>query len=451
MNNNVAGNPGTAASVTHAIITEPPKLDKPNPTEEIKLERTRNYSIIEGVASTVAGGFGESYVTAFAVAINSSNTMISLLTAIPNLIGPISQAFTPKMMEKYGRKGLVISGVFLQACMWLAIALIAFLFMNGFAYSPEILILFYTIYAILGNFMSPAWTSWMGDIIPKNKGEYWAKRSVICGTVGIVTTLAAGIFLDAFKNVNLMLSFAAIFVIAFFGRSVSSYLFTKHYEPKLKLPKGYYFSFMDFVKRMLKRNNNFGKYTAFIAMGIFAGNIAWPFIPVYMLRELHFDYTTFIIVTLTESLATILTFGFWGKYVDRQGDLMALRIAGVGMCLIPILWAISSNVYYLIAVQVFRGIIGAAFSIATTNYLFDAVTPQRRSLCSAYSAILTGIGVFFGAILGGVLLSFSFGINAFVFVFLAAGIVRLFITIIMLPSVKEVNKSAMILDGGNEK
>jgi predicted MFS family arabinose efflux permease len=290
----------------------------------------------------------------------------------------------------------------------------------------------------------------MGDIIPKNKGQYWAKRGTICGIVGIVATLGAGIFLDAFKDVNLMLSFAAIFIVAFFGRSFSSYFFTKHYEPKLRLPVGYYFSFIDFVKKIRGKGNNFGKYSTFIAMGIFAGYIAWPFIPVYMLRELHLDYTIFTIVILTETLATILTFRFWGKYVDRHGDLIALRVAGIGLCLVPLLWALSSDIYYLIAVQLFRGVIGAAFTIATTNFLFDAVTPQRRSLCSAYSAILQGVGIFFGSITGGILLSLDFGINPFIMVFLVSGVVRIFITMFMLPKIKEVRKNEMIIDGGNK-
>ena len=449
----------TMANISNiSTISNPPHVPdikieerkkKLNPVEEAKLERTRKCSIIEGSFATVASGFGDAYITAFAVAINSSNTLISLLTAIPNLIAPMSQAFAPRIMEKYGRKKLIVPGAFLQACMWLAIALVAFLFMQGFQYSPYLLILFYTVYAMLGHFIAPAWTSLMGDIVPKNKGEYWAKRSSICGAVGIITTLAAGLFLDAFKDTNLMLSFATIFIISFFGRGMSSYYFTKHYEPKLKLPKGYYFSFFDFIRKILREDNNFGKYTTFIALGIFAGHIAWPFIPVYMLRELHFDYTTFTIVTLTEALATILTLSLWGKYVDKNGDLKVLWISSLGMCMVPILWALSTNLYYLIAVQVFRGVIGAGFSIATTNFLFDAVTPQRRSLCSAYSAILSGMGIFFGAILGGVLLSsnIELGANAFVFVFLFAGVVRVMISFVMLPQIKEVNKK-VLMNGG---
>jgi len=425
------------------------KKKKFSPIEEAKLEKTRKYSIIEGSFATVASGFGDAYITAFAVAINSSNMLISLLTAVPNLIAPMAQAFTPRIMERYGRKRVIIPGVFAQACVWLAIALIAFLFMQGSQYSPYLLIIFYTIYALLGHFIAPAWTSLMGDIVPKNKGEYWAKRSAICGAVGIATTLAAGIFLDAFKDANLMPSFMVIFIIAFFGRAMSSRYFIKHYEPKLELPNGYYFSFFDFIKRMFKEDNNFGKYTTFISLGIFAGYIAWPFIPVYMLRELHFDYTTFTIVTLTEALATIITLSWWGKYVDKNGNLKALWISSLGLCLVPILWALSTNLYYLIGVQVLRGIIGAGFSIATTNFLFDAVTPQRRSLCSAYSAILSGIGIFFGAILGGVLLSANveLGANAFVFIFLFAGVIRVIISFVMLPQLREVNKK-VLMDGG---
>jgi len=433
-----------AAHTTNTLFTNAPS-SKRDAKEEAQLEKTRTISIIEGLFASVSSGFGEAYISAFAVAINSSNTMISLITAVPNLIAPISQAFTPKVMEKYGRKRIVVPGVFIQACMWIAFAIVAFLFMNGFQYSPYLLLLFFTIYAILGHFTAPAWLSWMGDIIPENKGEYWGMRSTICGIMVIVTTFAAGVFLDAFNNINLMFGFAIIFLISFVGRTFSSYFFTKHYEPKLKLPEGYYFSFFDFIKRMW--GNNYGKYVMFIALGTFAGTICGPFIAVYMLRGLQFDYILFTVVTLAASVANIATLPLWGKYVDKHGDLKVLWLTGIGVCFGPLLWAVSGNVYYLVAIQVFNGIVSAGFGIATTNYFFDAVTPQRRSLCSAYSAILNGVGIFFGSIIGGILLLFDFGINPFIFIFLVAGILRLILSLAMLPQIKEVNKHIIAADG----
>mgnify|MGYP001578516286 FL=1 len=88
------------------------------------------------------------------------------------------------------------------------------------------------------------------------------------------------------------------------------------------------------------------------------------------------------------------------------------------------------------------GVGWAAFNLAASNFIYDSVTPQRRALCVSYFNIFNGIGVFFGATLGGLLthyLAISF-MNKFLFVFLISGVLRFLFVIIMLPFLKEARK-----------
>ena len=68
----------------------------------IKLRhQARDLAIKEGAFSTVRVSLGDSYITPFAIAINSSNALIALLSSISGLVGPISQWFSSILIEKY--------------------------------------------------------------------------------------------------------------------------------------------------------------------------------------------------------------------------------------------------------------------------------------------------------------------------------------------------------------
>src|SRR3989344_1579015 len=144
--------------------------------------------------------------------------------------------------------------------MWLPIlALGLFFYKDLFVQAlPILLIVFYSLYAIFGAIAGPAWFSLMGDLVPeKIRGKYFSKRNRIAGTIVLVSTLIAGFLLDFFKTKGLVfIGFTILFFFASILRLIASYFFSKHYEPKLKLKKDYYFSFLEFLRKAPQ--NNFG-------------------------------------------------------------------------------------------------------------------------------------------------------------------------------------------------
>ena len=82
-------------------------------TEEVLKEESlkagaRTQSIKEGVFASAKSAFGDSYISPFAIAINSSNSMVALLSSISGLLGPLSQIFGSKLIEKYERKKIKV-------------------------------------------------------------------------------------------------------------------------------------------------------------------------------------------------------------------------------------------------------------------------------------------------------------------------------------------------------
>jgi len=412
--------------------------------EKLK-ERARKISIKEGSWTGVHGSFGDSYITPYAIALNSPNMEIAFLSSFPGLLGPLSQWFGSNLIEKYSRKKIVLFSVLIQALTWLPIIILALLFWKNIltGYIPLMLIVFFSFYVIFGNLASPAWFSWMGDIVnEKERGRYFSRRDRIIGTISIICSLIAAYFLDFFKKRGIVVvGFSIFFFLAMTARLIAREFFKKKYEPKIKLKKGYYFSFRQFLKKA--SSNNFGKFTIFRALIGFAVSIASPFFAVYMLRNLNFNYLTFMVVTASQTVFSLMVMPLWGKFSDKFGNYEVIRITSILIPAIPIIWLFSKSPYYLIfGPMLISGVAWAGFNLAAANFIYDSVTPQRRGLCVSYFNILNGIGVFIGATIGGILakyLTVSF-LDTILFIFLISGIARAIVNLIMLQKVKEIRE-----------
>ena len=413
--------------------------------EKLEKEKTLNLSIKEAMSSSVTGGTGDSYITPYALALMNSrqnNFVIGLLGSLPNLLATISQIFGSPAMEKYPRKKIIVVSVALNALMWLPIISLSFFFWKNLFtnYLPTILIILYSLYAVFGAIAGPAWFSLMGELVPeKIRGKYFSKRNKIAGGVVLVSMLIAAFVLDFFKTKGLaLLGFSILFFIACFFRLISVALFTKHHYPKLKLEKGYYFSFVQFIKKA--PYNNFGKFTIYVTLMHSAAAIAGPFFAVYMLKDLNFSYTIYMLTNVSATIFTLLFFPLVGKFSDKYGNRELLKFGSFLVPIIPIVWLFSPNPVYLILVpQLIAGIGWAAFNFAASNFIYDSVTPQRRGICVAYFNVVAGIGIFLGATVGGLLaqyLPITF-MNKLLFIFLISGILR-FLVFIGIGKIKEV-------------
>ena len=411
--------------------------------DEATRKKSLGYSIKEGVAWSVSNGLGSAYIAPYAISMKANNVQIGLLTSIPNLAANLSEVRAPKLMERTSRKRIVNAGVLLQTVILLPIALIAplYLFFNIGSMAAILVIAFYTIYLMLGAFINPAWASWVGDIVPeKERGRFFSKRATFLGMAGIMAMLSGGVFLNFLRPDQALYGFVALFLLAALARFFSWYLLRKQYEPKFKYRDEYYFSFSSFVRKM--SGNNFGRFTIYVTLITFALSLASPFFAVYMLKELKFGYLEYVSVVLSASVAEVLSMRAWGKFSDRYGNLRALRICGMLVPVLPVLWLFSASPLYLMAIEALSGVIWGGFNLSSTNFIYDAVTKQRRGICFSYFGALNGVGIFLGATLGGLIANYvSVGfMSILLFLFLISGISRLVVSLVMLPRIKEVRE-----------
>ncbi|MBS3088246.1 MFS transporter [Candidatus Pacearchaeota archaeon] len=416
--------------------------DVDGPTDRIirSKQKALKQSINEGIASSISTNLGSQFITPFALALKSTPFQIGILSSLSGLASPISQLFGSKLMSHESRKRIVVEFVLLEALVWFPIALLGILFWKGYFqnFAPYILIILYTILLALGSCAYPAWFSWLGDLIPeKDRGKYLGIRDRIITLLGLAAMLFGAFLLDTFKTKGFVfLGFAILFALAFTFRFVSYKIFKKEYSPKFKVNKKSYFTLWNFIKTF----DNYGKFATYNLFFNIAVMIASPFFAVYMLQELEFSYTTFIIVSISGTVFYLIFAPLAGKFSDKYGNVRLFYIANLFFFLSPIPWLFIKNPIALVFAQIIPGIGNAALLISSTNFTYASVSQQRRGICVAYNNLFTGIGVFIGSIIGGILLKYLAFTNKFLFVFALAAAARLLVGIIFLPRLKDKRK-----------
>jgi MFS family permease len=163
------------------------------------------------------------------------------------------------------------------------------------------------------------------------------------------------------------------------------------------------FTFLMFLRRF--RESNFLKFVFFSGCLTFATYLSAPFFAVFMLRDLQLSYVTYMTLQVGSSLATLIALPLWGRHGDLVGNARVLRLSSLFAALIPAFWLLSHNPVYLMLVQIFAGFSWSGVTLSAGNFIYDAVTPQKRVRCIAYYNVINGLALFSGSFLGGYLAS----------------------------------------------
>ena len=401
-----------------------------------KIKQSLRYSLWDGIFASVMNAINENFMTPYALAMGATASLIGVLVSTPNLFASLLQMNAALLVERFGsRKAVINSSVLGQALMWLPIIAIPYMINS---HHVVWLILLYTLFISAGTLSGPPWSSLMADHVPETmRGKVFGWRNRLFGIVYVSSMFLAGLVLYGFniwlKNspdkANGSLRYAGftfIFAVAFISRLISWRFLTKMYEPKLVIKPEHTFTFLDFLKRI--RRSNFGRFVIFVAAMNFSVYVGAPFLAVYMLRDLKFDYLTYTIVTMTATLTTYFVMNHWGTHADHVGNRRVLRLTSFFIPLVPVLWLFSHHIAYLIFVQLFAGFFWAGFNLSAVNFMYDAVTPEKRTRCISYFNAINGAALFLGAMVGGFLVTIVPPIFGFTIltVLLVSGILRLF-------------------------
>jgi MFS family permease len=272
--------------------------------------------------------------------------------------------------------------------------------------------------------------------------------------ITLLSVLSAGFIITEISNIwNVYVAYSTLFTIAFIARLVSAFWIHKHKEiPHFFVPENS-FSFKDFLSRAYE--SNFLKFVLFVAVYNFAISLSSPFMGMYFLTKLKLAPATFSTLVAIGLFAQFLTMRHWGLLSDELGTKKLMIVCTSGLALVPFCWLACSNIFWIAFIHFFNGIVFAGYQLSTSTFLFDAVTPQKRTRCVAYQAIINNSFVLLGTLFGGLIVAlvpsslpafqtrFMSSDSSLLLLMLISGMLRM-VFLVFLTSFKEVRSTVYL-------
>ena len=376
-----------------------------------RLRKTLRYSQQEAVASGLMTATSDNFLNAFAIYLKASAVQLGWLTALPQLAGAVMQIVSVWLGGHIARKPLVVGTALLQSAIVAGMAVVALpLSARSLPSSQVTLLIGLSIaYFTCINIVQPHWRAWMGGLVPKQtRGVFFASRSRLTMLTTLIIFVLGGLLLNASTRAgSTWTGFFILFSAAAVGRLLSAILLGLMHDPErqtgtdtMRLRDSWLH-----IKTSLK-DPTFRNYSLFVAALQGAVAVSAPFFAVYMLRDLQFTYLQFSFNSVASIATQFLFLRRWGRLSDRFGNHWVMVICAASIPVIPVLWMLSPNQYYLIFVQIISGVFWSGFTLSTANYLYD-IRPHQTNF-ALYAAIQSGtsaLAVCLGGIFGGYLAS----------------------------------------------
>lgn len=375
-------------------------------------------AVIEGLVVAAMLSFTESFIVPILQKrLDATPSQIGLLTIIP-LLGTV---FTGIVLGRIirllgGNKRAVVLHAVVQA---LLIAGLSIPLHNpGAPWAVPLGITFAVSIALAGSVGGPAWINWMGQLVPRRiQSRYLAYRNrlVILVKLGFACLFAQILHLLPAETGPWGLQ--ALIAIAVVSRLLSSWLIQVQHDPPVRprtLPatdaihRSGSLSFLGFLRTITR--TDLGRWTLVWAVLHFGVMLAGPYFAAYMLsaapRGLGLSAGwTYVMLIQMAVLVRVAAFPLAGRLVDLFGPAAVLRVAVVGIMVIPVAWAFTTSIPLLLLTEVVSGLCWCMAEVAVGVLLFTCHRdPHERShLIGYHQAVVNAVAVL-GASLGAIAL-----------------------------------------------
>ena len=419
----------------------------PSQADRDILARGRRYGLRDGLCQAVTQGTGEQYLSAFALLLQTSPFQLSILSALPQLIGTWAQLLSVKVLRWFpDRKTLILRGTIGQAVVWLPIVSLPWLLPQ---WGPWLIIAGAAGYFACSHFTTPAWNSFITDLLdPNERGVYFAQRARIMAVVSLLALFFGGSLLSFWQQYEAtQIGFLILFLVAGGARLVSARHLGRvqdsHHHAQIRDQGG----FRRFLRE--RATTDLRWFMVFSGLMHFAVLIAGPFFVIYILRDLHLSYWGYGGWLAASILGQFLTLNQWGHFGDRFGNKALLSATAFMVPFLPMGYLFSTNWVFLVTLSFLGGVTWAGLSLGLQNYVFDTVRPEDRAKAVALSKTVNALGWSIGALTGSWLIASLPGnihlgswtvdpVSNLPFVFFLSGCLRLVVSVTLLGTFHEV-------------
>jgi MFS family permease len=359
---------------------------------------------VEGAFQALGQGLGEAYLGAFALLLGAGGLTLGLVATLPTAATAAAQVLTGRAVDWAGRaRALVARAWFAQAVLYASLGLCALL------PSPWSVVAL-CVTAVLGwgagGLAVPAWTALVSGVVPRARHGWFFGLRGSAQQIGALTALLGGGALLSWmaSRGREIEGFALVFMVAGLARAAGTGLLGRVPEqagkPTGDRPGGRGLR----PSRMSRKVRRLASYLWTLHL---ATHVSTPFFVPYMLKDLRFPYVLVGLLIAVPAAVKILTLRFWGRVADRVGPGPVLRTTGWLVALVPALWLLSGSPWWILAAQVYSGVVWGAFELAQASSILQA-TRGREHDVALFNAVDGGI-LIAGSLLGGITVNLAEG------------------------------------------
>ena len=355
----------------------------------------------DGVAYGAMVGLGETYLSAFALAVGLGEITAGLVASVPLLAGGVMQTISPVAVRRLrSHKAWVLLCALTQAVGFLPLVWAALV---GRISAPGILLVA-AVYWGAGLATGPAWNTWIGTLVPPDRrAHFFATRTRLSQAAVLGGFVAAGIVLQAAgDHRSTLLAFAAIFAAAGLFRLLSFGMLSAQGEPVRPPANMRRMGILELWRYV--RTSDGGQLICYLVAVQGAVQFAGPYFVPYLFVKLEFSYAQYVVLIAAAFLAKIISMNAWGRFASRLGATRLLWVGGIGITPVAALWLISDDFIFLVFIQLIAGVVWGAYELAFFLLFFETIPEEHRtSVLTVYNLANTAAWVA-GSTLGGLLL-----------------------------------------------
>jgi len=374
------------------------------------VSRAMRLSVVDGVFYALMVGCGESYFLADGVRLGGTSLELGLIVTLPLFTGAAGSALALRLLRGLTRrKGLVVATALAQSLLLGALAAADAL---G-AMSPAALIAAACLYHACGQAAGTAWSSWYGDLVPKEvRGRYFARRNRFVHSAACFGLVGAGLLLPAREPgaAGDVLAgtggagYRLIFAAAALFRLVS--VVTLALSPELPF-RGLSSSRQLFRFLATGRGRRAWRLLATGAALQLTVYLASPYFAPFMLEQLRFTYVQYMAASLTVVTFKVALLPAWGRVVDRYGARQVYALAAVLVAVVPLPWLWSRGLAWVVFAQALSGASWAGYEVSFFSTVLDASTKRTRPLLFGAQNLLNGTAQLLGGLAGAAVLTLT--------------------------------------------
>ncbi|MDD2227891.1 MAG: MFS transporter [Candidatus Cloacimonetes bacterium] len=388
------------------------------------LHRGYRISILEGIFAQVYGNLaqiGSSFITKLMVIMGATPMHYSMLSALGQASAiwqPLGVALTHKLRQRK------------MACVWITAAGRILTLFLGLALLFPIrehgiwfILILLSFSAGLQSMGANIWIAWISDLIPLSiRGRFFSRRNQILVSVGLVFSYILSFHVDLFESAKgtfkqLYIGFlhaesfftpqnqawflAGIFVFATLIGLAGLFILARQPERRMQnvgdqgLRSRYREPFHD---------KNFRLLLGFGVWWMLAIGIGSPFWGPFMLKKLSMSLFEMQLYGTIHTVSSLLSFRFWGRFIDRYGNKSAMKICVILGGLNPMFWLFAGAGNY--SILWFEGLVSgfmwAGTGIITTNFVLSIAAKGKEQVYSGLYAALTGSAMMLSTLASGI-------------------------------------------------